>query len=142
MVVDTNSERVAIEVDVVGAGQAAICLEGNVYRLARLAESMQPLDGIAVRDLDATTNPEGGPKEGEEVSLPLDFAILCLRKATNTDNMSPIMHAQWPISGATPVRARQETSRPPPETRRARGDRSLAKIRRSTGDRRVMVEVR
>jgi hypothetical protein len=52
-----------IEADVVGAGRATICLEGNTYRLARRAESMQPLDGRAVRDLDATTNPEGGQKK-------------------------------------------------------------------------------
>ena len=88
MVVDTDSERVAINADVTGAGQVAICLEGNVYRLARPAKSMQPLDGRAVRNLDATTNLEGGPKEGEKVSLPLDFAFLCLSKPTNTDNMS------------------------------------------------------
>ena len=62
-----------------------------MYRLARPAESMQPLDGKAVRNLDATTNPEGGPEKGEEVSLPLDFAILCLNKTTNTDDMSRII---------------------------------------------------
>ena len=99
---------------------------------------MQPLDGRAVPNLDGTTNPEGGPKEGEEVSLPLDFAFLCLSKATNTDNMSPIVCAQWLISGATPTRARRETLRPPLETRRARGDKKLgqdtAVDRQQTGD--------
>jgi hypothetical protein len=99
---------------------------------------MKPLDGRAVHDLDATTNPEGGPKEGEEVSLPLDFVFLCLSKATSTDDMSPILCAQWPISGATPARARRETLRPPPETRRARGDKKLgqdtAVDRRQKGD--------
>ena len=138
MVVDTNSEQVAVEVDVIGAGQAAICLEGNAYRSARPAESMQPLDGRAVHNLDATTNPEGGPKEGKEVSLPLDFAFLCLNITTNTDDMSLVLRAQCLIPGATPARAQQEASRPPPETKRKRGDKELGQDtvvdRQQTGD--------
>ena len=138
MVVDTDSERVAIKADVVGAGRAVICLEGNAYRLARPAESMQPLDGIAVRDLDATINPEGGPKEGEEVGLPFVFAFLGLNKATNTNNMSPVVRTQWPIPGATPTRAWREALRPPPEARRPGSDEELgedtAVDRQQTGD--------
>ena len=99
---------------------------------------MQPLDGIAVRDLDATTNPEGGPKEGEEVSLPFVFAFLGLNKATNTNNMSPVVRTQWPIPGATPIRAWREASRPPPEARRPGSDEELgedtAVDRQQTGD--------
>ena len=98
---------------------------------------MQPLDGIAVRDLDATTNPEGGPKEGEEVSLPFVFAFLGLNKATNTNNTSLVMRTQWPIPGATPTRAWWEASRPPPEARRLGSDEELGKDtavnRRQTG---------
>ena len=138
MAVDTNSKRVAIKADVIGAGRAAICLESNAYRLARLAESMQPLDGIAVCKLDATTNPEGGTKEAEEVSLPFVFAFLGLNKAINTNNMSPVVRTQWPIPGATPTRAWREALRPPLEARRPWSDEELGKDtavdRQQTGD--------
>jgi hypothetical protein len=99
---------------------------------------MKPLEDRAKDHLDATTNLEGGPKEGEKVSPPLDLLLLSLNVVTNADHTFLVQRLHRPIPGATPMRARQEVTRPPPETRRTWGKEQLGEggtvDGRQTGD--------
>ena len=65
---------------------------------------MKPLEDQAKYHLDATTNLEGGPKEGEKVSPSLDLLFLSLNVVTNADHTFLVPHLHRPIPGATPFK--------------------------------------
>jgi len=128
MVVDADGERIAVEADVVGQRRMAICLKSKMELVgSRPAESMHPLDGCVKHGLDTTTNLEGEPEGGEEVSVPSHSLVVFLNKLTDSNNMCLVSSAQRPIRGATPARAWQEATRPPPEARRSGGDEKRGK---------------
>ncbi len=128
MVVDADGERIAVEADVVGQRRMAICLKSKTELVgSRPAEGMHPLDGRAKHGLDTTTNLEGEPEGGEEVSVPSHLLVVFLNKFTDSNNMCLVSSVQRPIPGATPARARQEAMRPPAEARRSGGDEELGK---------------
>ena len=68
MVVDADGKRIAVEPNVV-AGQRASGLEGKPHKGARPTDGMHPFDGGAEDGLNVTTNLEGEPEGGKEVSL-------------------------------------------------------------------------
>jgi hypothetical protein len=113
-------------------------LKSNLDIATRPREGMKPLEKQAKYHLDATTNLEGGPKEGEKVSPPLDLLCLSLNVVMNADHTFLVPHSHRPIPGATPARAWREATRPPPETRRTWGKEQLGKGAtvdgRQTGD--------
>ncbi len=96
MVVDADGEQIAVELNVI-AGQQALGLEGKPHEGARPTDGMHPFEGSAEDGLDATTNPEGEPEGGEEVSPPTQFLILNFDKLSDTNNFLSVMQTQLPI---------------------------------------------
>ncbi len=128
MVVDADSEPIAVEADVVGQRRMAIGLKSKTDLVgSRPVEGMHPLDSRAKHGLDTTTNLEGEPEGGKEESVPSHSLVVFLNKLTDSNNMCLVSSAQRPIPGATPARAWREVTRPPPEARRPGGDEELGK---------------
>ncbi len=129
MVVNADSEQIAVEAEVVGQRQMAFGLKSKTDLVgSRPVEGMHPLDGCAKHGLDTTTSlAEGEPEDGKEVSVLSHLLVVFLNKLTDSNNMCLVLSAQRLIPGATPTRAWREATRPPPEARRPGGDEELGK---------------
>ncbi len=90
MVVDADGERIAVKTNVV-AGQRASGLKGKPHKSARPMDGVHPFDGGAEDGLNATTNLEGEPEGGEEVSPPTQFLILTFDKLLDTNDSLSVM---------------------------------------------------
>ncbi len=115
MVVDADGERIAVEPNVV-AGQQASGLEGKPHEGAWPMEGVHPFDGGAEDGLNATTNLEGEPEGGEEVSPPTQFLILTFDKLSDTNDSLSVVRTQVPIPRPLAV-GMWRRARPPPEAR-------------------------
>jgi hypothetical protein len=119
MVVDADGEQIAVEPNVV-AGRQASGLEGKPHEGAWPTDGMHPFDGSAEDGLNATTNPEGEPESGEEVSPPTQFLILTFDKLSDTNDLSSVMQMQVPIPRPLAVGTWRRVRSPPEAWRTGR----------------------